>query len=487
MAIFYQVFSIISRSGGRSAVAASAYISAEKIYNERTGIMSDYRKKLPEIVHKGILLPDNAPERLRDRSVLWNEIEAIEKREDSQLSRSIIIALPKELNWDDCITLVEDYIKKNFTSRGMIADYAIHNKPNNPHVHIMLTMRGLDENGDWLNKCKTSAVTLSSEFETKIVMPKGYIKKPYVYKKTLEDFFEKNEIDVSVSLHHDAVIDKDFISLRLNQKYDKDIRVPDLDPVTNCQKIIQRENKGVEHRWYRLTVPANDWNDRSNMEIWRSSWADFCNKYLEPEDQIDHRSYKRQGLDIEPQIHEGYASRHMEENGKISDRCRINREIRERNDLRQQLKDIGMNIIERVKKVIEYGKAHFGGDSGDPGGPNGVGNSSGNTTMSNRFSSGTAGRNDMLKRRVETTDDYIRSMKTRIDNLKKSILIKENEIIEQFPKYKHSNNTIDEKVDTDPDKTIVRPTKTNVDIQNLLNMVENIILKNDDKKESGYT
>ena len=490
MAIFYQVFSIISRSGGRSAVAASAYISAEKIYNERTGIMSDYRKKLPEIVHKGILLPDNAPERLRDRSVLWNEIEAIEKREDSQLSRSIIIALPKELNWDDCITLVEDYIKTNFTSRGMIADYAIHNKPNNPHVHIMLTMRGLDKKGDWLSKCKTSAVKLSSEFETKLIIPKGYIEKPFVYKKSLEDFYKEKKIDVSVSLKHDKEIDRDYISLKLNQEYDEDIKVPDLDPVTNCQKIIQRENKGIEHRWHRLTVPTNDWNDRSNMEIWRSSWADYCNKYLPAEEHIDHRSYKRQGLDIEPQIHEGYASRHMEENGKTSDRCRINREIRERNDLRQQLKDIGVNIIERVKKVIEYGKAHFGGNSGDSGGSNGTGNPHGNTTTSNRFSSGTVGGNDTVKRKIDTKDDYINNIKKRIDNLKQSILTKENELKEQLPEYKNRNSHNNEKINTKSETNIVRPSKTTVDIQNLLNMVENIIKKDNDKKnkkESGYT
>jgi hypothetical protein len=177
----------------------------------------------------------------------------------------------------------------------------------------------------------------------------------------------------------------------------------------------------------------------------------------------------------------------MEENDKISDRCQINREIRKRNAIRQQLKEIGMSIIERVKKVIEYGKAHFGGNSGDSGGSNGTGNPYGNTTTSNRLSSGTVGGNDTVKRKIDTTEDYIKNIKTRIDNLKQSILTKENELKEQLPEYRNRNSHNNEKINTKSETNIVRPSKTTVDIQNLLNMAENIIKKDNDKKESSYT
>ena len=86
-----------------------------------------------------------------------------------------------------------------------------------------------------------------------------------------------------------------------------------------------------------VSIPANNWNDRANAECWRASWAEHCNRYLERDRQIDHRSYARQGIDREPQIHEGAAARAMEQTGKVAERCEINREIRQRNTLREQI------------------------------------------------------------------------------------------------------------------------------------------------------
>lgn len=62
----------------------------------------------------------------------------------------------------------------------------------------------------------------------------------------------------------------------------------------------QKLGKRNEKLWKRITVEPNDWNDHSKAEIWRKSWADICNEYLSLEQQIDHRSYKRQELDLEP-------------------------------------------------------------------------------------------------------------------------------------------------------------------------------------------
>ena len=61
------------------------------------------------------------------------------------------MAAPKWL----CITLVRAYVKDNFVDKGMCADFAIHDKgTGNPHVHIMLTLRPLKENGQWGAKCR---------------------------------------------------------------------------------------------------------------------------------------------------------------------------------------------------------------------------------------------------------------------------------------------------------------------------------------------
>ena len=154
MAIYHLCIKIISRGKGKSAVAASAYRSGEKIKNEYDGVVHDFTRK-GGIAHTEILLPQNAPEEFSNRSVLWNRVEKIEKSKNSQLAREIEIALPKELNREKQINLVREYVKENFVKVGMCADIALHDKNDgNPHAHILLTMRPLNEDKTWGAKSK---------------------------------------------------------------------------------------------------------------------------------------------------------------------------------------------------------------------------------------------------------------------------------------------------------------------------------------------
>ena len=138
----------------KSAVAASAYRSGEKIKNEYDGVVHDFTRK-GGIAHTEILLPQNAPQEFANRSVLWNSVEKIEKSKNSQLAREIEIALPKELDREKQIELVRNYVKENFVDVGMCADIAIHDKNDgNPHAHILLTMRPLNEDKTWGAKSK---------------------------------------------------------------------------------------------------------------------------------------------------------------------------------------------------------------------------------------------------------------------------------------------------------------------------------------------
>lgn len=154
MAIYHLCIKIISRGKGKSAVAASAYRSGEKIKNEYDGIVHDFTRK-GGIAHTEILLPQNAPQAFLDRGTLWNSVEKIEKSKNSQLAREIEIALPKELNREKQIELVREYVKDNFVNVGMCADIALHDKDDgNPHAHILLTMRPLNEDTTWGAKSK---------------------------------------------------------------------------------------------------------------------------------------------------------------------------------------------------------------------------------------------------------------------------------------------------------------------------------------------
>lgn len=125
MAIFHSSSQVISRSKGKSSVASSAYRSGEKIIDERTGLIHDFRRK-KGVVYSNILVPQNAPEWTKKREILWNEVGKIEKRKDSQLAREINLALPIELNREEQIKLLENYTKENFVDNGMIADIVIH-------------------------------------------------------------------------------------------------------------------------------------------------------------------------------------------------------------------------------------------------------------------------------------------------------------------------------------------------------------------------
>ena len=159
IAIYHCSIKIISRGKGKSAVAAAAYRSGEKLINNYDGITHDYTRK-SGIAYTEIMLPSHAPPDFQNRSVLWNSVEKIEKSKNSQLAREIELAIPKELPSEQQIKLVREYVKDNFVSAGMCADIAIHDKKDgNPHAHIMLTMRPLNENGEWGAKSKKEYIT----------------------------------------------------------------------------------------------------------------------------------------------------------------------------------------------------------------------------------------------------------------------------------------------------------------------------------------
>ena len=306
MAIYHCSIKIIGRSDGKSAVASSAYRSGEKLMDDRIGLVHDFTKKRG-VVFTEVALPAHAPPEYADRNILWNAVEKAEKKSNAQLAREIEVALPKELSRECQIEIVRRYVQENFVSVGMCADWALHDKGDgNPHAHIMLTMRGIKPDGSWAAK------------EKKIY--------------ALDE--EGN-------------------------------RIPLIDPATGEQKLGKRNEK----LWKRITVEPNDWNDHSKAEIWRKSWADICNEYLSLEQQIDHRSYKRQELDLEPTIHEGYRARKMEKAGFVSNRCEYNRIVRKLNELKGRwlltMQALQKTIMEKGRILYERITGHFRGNHGD--------------------------------------------------------------------------------------------------------------------------
>ena len=151
MALYHFSAKVIQRSKGRSAVAAAAYRAAEELHDDLLDLDHDYTAK-QHVVHREIILPDGAPERWTDRETLWNEVEAAERRKDAVLARDIEISLPRELGQVEAVALIQDFVREQFVARGMVADLNVHwtkarDGGEQPHAHVMLTMRGVEGDG----------------------------------------------------------------------------------------------------------------------------------------------------------------------------------------------------------------------------------------------------------------------------------------------------------------------------------------------------
>ena len=151
MAIYHFSAKVISRANGSSAVASAAYRAAERLHDDRLGRDHDFSNKAG-VVHSEIMLSEGAPERLNDRTVLWNEVEAGEKRKDAQLAREVEFSIPRELDQKEGIRLAREFVEKQFVKRGMVADLNVHwdmgkdGQPK-PHAHVMLSMREVGPEG----------------------------------------------------------------------------------------------------------------------------------------------------------------------------------------------------------------------------------------------------------------------------------------------------------------------------------------------------
>jgi ATP-dependent exoDNAse (exonuclease V) alpha subunit len=149
VAIYHLNVQIITRSKGHSAVAGAAYRSRSSLRDERTGETHNYSRKADELLFEGIYAPKDAPGWASDRAQLWNHVEAFEKRRDAQLAREFVIALPQELTLEQNSYALQDWVRENFTRKGLIADVVIHapgddGDQRNTHGHVMVVMRKLD-------------------------------------------------------------------------------------------------------------------------------------------------------------------------------------------------------------------------------------------------------------------------------------------------------------------------------------------------------
>lgn len=351
MAIFHFKVKIINRKSGRSAVASAAYRSGEKLVNEYDGLEHDYTKK-HWIEYTEIMLPDCAPKEYKDRNILWNAVEKIEKSNMARLSREFEIALPVEQSQEQQIEVLQNFIKDEIIPLNLCADICIHNPPvmndrkqpiddtghptkekdkmifRNPHAHVMVTMRPLDSNGKWEKKSEVEYICKRGDEE----------------KRFTADEFNK-EKDNGWEKQYKYVNGKEKVWLTKSEGEAMGLERVNRSP---------RTTKGG-----RINPNVSYINDRARVFEWRKHWEMAVNdkfKELGLDISIDHRSFKDQGRDELP-------SYHMEPQATNIER-RAERELLEGKDetqfvhsdialINKQIKEHNKFVVE-LRKSIEY-------------------------------------------------------------------------------------------------------------------------------------
>ena len=310
MAIYHLEAKVVGRGAGRSAVAASAYLSCSRLYNDYDGIQHDYTKK-QGLVWQEVFLPEYAPQEWQDREKLWNAVEEVETAKDSRLAREFVVALPIELSREQQIELLQDFIREQFVADGMCADAAIHDTDgHNPHAHILLTVRPLDGQGHWQYKTEKEYLCMRNGEE------RGFTAAEF--KSAQNDGWEKQ------------------YPYKVGKK-----KVYMTPSAAEAQELIRADKHPKSTRYGRQNPISERWNSEEQLVSWRVAWADVTNRYLESagrEERIDHRSNAARGLDEIPTIHEGVTVQALERKGIVSDRCEMNRQIRADNALLRELK-----------------------------------------------------------------------------------------------------------------------------------------------------
>ena len=329
MAIYHLEAKMVSRGAGRSAVAASAYLSCSRMLNEYDGVQHDYTRK-QGLVWQAVFLPDMAPVEWQDREKLWNAVEETEKTKDSRLAREFVAALPIELSRQQQIALLQKFVREQFVAEGMCADVAVHDTDgHNPHAHILLTVRPLTETGAWQYKTEKEYLCVKGGEE------RGFTAAEF--KSAQAEGWEKQ---------YQYKVDKKKVYMAPSQ-------------AEKCG--YERVSKYPKSTKYGRQNPISArWNSEEHLLVWREAWATAANRCLElagHAERIDHRSHAARGLEERPTVHEGVAAQALERRGIISDRCELNRQIKADNallrELKAELKKLSDLVVHTVSAVAE--------------------------------------------------------------------------------------------------------------------------------------
>lgn len=297
-------------SGGKSCVATSAYMSREKLKDEQMNHTFNYAGHEHDNTFSNVTLCKGAPEEWQDKEKLWNAVEAEEKGKNTRKAKQWILAVPQEMTEEQTEQAVKEF-QSFLAEKGMCSQADVHEPDSkrsaaqiekNKHVHVLATQRQLNEQGEW-----------------------EQIKEKKVY---------ANCRDAEGKPAYNPDIPNDTAH-----------RIPQLNQ-DGTQKVRVRKGKGEEKLWERVKVQSNPLDCKELIEESRAKWAEVCNKHLSAEQQIDHRSYERQGIDKVSEIHEGIGYHQQDE------RAEYNKAVQELNSNMDLLKKEAPQELEQIRSEV---------------------------------------------------------------------------------------------------------------------------------------
>lgn len=295
-------------SGGKSCVATSAYMSREKMKDEQMNHTFNYSGHEHDNTFSNVTLCKGAPEEWQDKEKLWNAVESEESGKNTRKAKQWILAVPQGMSEEQAQDAVKEF-QSYLAEKGMCSQADIHEPESkrsasriekNVHVHVLATQRKINERGEW-----------------------EQIKEKKVY---------ANCRDAEGKPAYNPDIPNDTAH-----------RIAKIDPNTGLQKIGARNRK----EWERVTIQDNPFNKKEFIEESRAKWAEVCNKHLSAEQQIDHRSYKRQGIDRVSEIHEGIGYHQQDE------RAEYNKAVQELNSTMETLKAQAPQELEQIRSEFD--------------------------------------------------------------------------------------------------------------------------------------
>ncbi len=368
--IYHFSAKVFTRSNGAPAVAKAAYRSGERLHDNELDRTFDYSSR-ELIIHSEIVLPENCPEQYRDRETLWNAVEEQKTRSNSRYAREFEIATPNEWSDEETINYMREFIKNEFTDKGMIADWSFHKTKNdNNHIHCMCTTDPVNEQGEFIgaekkvfanaaeiecdqslqNKLEINGVQFEAKDENTIIVSAADINSGKLEEYGIE--IERKDIK--------ATYNDNFPSFDKDRKEETEqYRLKEYnDDGTLKQRHSIRNGKDYTTQQYKqVKTERNPWDSKEQLKEWRQHWAEHANRYLAPEHHIDHRTLKEQGIDRVPQVHEGVQAKEIEQRGDISDNREINRSIKQYNSLwdkvKSQVQTLKYEIVSKIASIRE--------------------------------------------------------------------------------------------------------------------------------------